>query len=305
MRERCIIAVLLVVVASGRTQDLEPRAYSASPVGVNFVVIAYGYSSGSVLFDPTLPLSNVKASLNIPNFGYGRTFGLFGRQALVTAVLPYVWGNISGQVFEQSRSIQRSGLADIRVKLSTNLRGNPARTPAEFARLRKRPLIVGTSITVSAPSGQYAPAKLVNIGTNRWAFKPEVGVSWPVMKRLYLDLYAGISLFTHNTDFFPGNKLRQQGPVTSVQGHVSYTFRSRLWAAADMTWYRGGAVSVDHGTPTGEQNNSRAGMTLSLPLTAQQSLKLAYSTGTTARIGSNFRSVTVAWQYSWLDSGLQ
>jgi hypothetical protein len=268
-------------------------------VGLNFLVLGFGYSTGSVLFDPTLPISNVKANLNIPSVGYGRTFGFLGRQGLLTAGLPYVWGDINGAVSEQSRSIRRSGLADTRIKFSINLRGNPARSPGAFAQLRKRSFIVGTSLTVSVPTGQYDPSKLINIGTNRWAFKPELGISYPVKKRLDLDLYLGASLFTHNSDYFPGKQLRQQNLVVALQGHISYTFRPRFWMAADMTWYRGGAAMVDHGKPTGEQNNSRAGVTFSIPLRTKQSFKLAYSAGTTARIGSDFRTLTAAWQYSW------
>jgi len=291
----------LLLAIPGLAQDLEPHAYSASPTRLNFLVLGFGYSTGSVLFDPTLPISNVKANLNIPSAGYGRTFGLLGRQSLVTIGLPYVWGNISGDVFEQQRSIGRSGLADLRTKFSINLRGNPARSQAEFARGRKRSFIVGTSVTVSGPTGQYDPNKLINIGTNRWGFRPEIGISYPVKKRLDLDLYFGAWLFTRNPDYFPGSSLRKQDAVTSLQGHVSYTFRPRLWIAADVTWYRGGAVTIDHGTPTGEQNNSRAGVTFSMPFSTKQSLKVAYNAGTTARIGSDFQTLTLAWQYSWFD----
>ena len=302
MKRSFAIGVLVLVLAvPGLAQDLEPHAYSASPVGLNFFVLSFGYSTGSVLFDPTVPISNVKANLNIPGAGYGRTFGLFGRQALVTVGLPYVWGDVSGDVAEQHHSIRRSGLADVRMKLSVNLRGNPARSRAEFAKLRKRSFIVGTSVAVSTPTGQYDPVKLINIGTNRWAFKPEIGISYPFKKRLDLDLYFGAWLFTQNADYFPGNTLRQQDPVIALQGHVSYTFRPRLWVAGDITWYRGGAATVDQGPPMGEQNNSRAGLTFSTPLGGKQSLKLAYAAGTTARIGSDFKTIIVSWQYSWFD----
>jgi hypothetical protein len=297
-----LIGVLALALASpGLAQDLEPHAYSASPIGLNFLVLGFGHSTGSVLFDPTLPISNVEANLNLQTAGYGRTFRLLGRQSLVTVGLPYVWGDVSGDVFEQRRSIERSGLADLRMKFSINLRGNPARSRAEFAERRERSFIVGTSVTVSAPTGQYDPNKLINIGTNRWGFKPELGISYPVKKKLDLDLYFGAWLFTHNSKYFPGSKLRQQHPVTSLQGHISYTLRPRLWMAADVTWYRGGAVTIDHGTPTSEQNNSRAGVTVSLPLSTKQSFKFAYNAGTTARIGSDFQTLTLAWQYSWFD----
>jgi len=176
----CVFVPILAIPVLA--QDLEPRAYSASPVGLNFLVLGFGYSTGSVLFDPTRPISNVKANLNIPTAGYGRTFGLFGRQGLLTARLPYVWGNIDGAVLQQSRSVRRSGLADTRVNFSINLRGSPARSPTEFAQLRKRSFIVGAGLTASSSTGQYDPTKLINIGTNRWAFKPELGISYPLKR---------------------------------------------------------------------------------------------------------------------------
>src|SRR5262249_50674683 len=149
-----------------------------------------------------------------------------------------------GKVNEQSSSITRSGLADMRVKFAVNLRGNPARSPAEFAKARKRTYIIGTSLTVSAPSGQYSGKKLINLGTNRWGFKPELGISFPVNK-FDLEGYCGVWFFTHNDNFFPGGRLRTQDQITALQGHASYTIRPRLWLAVDFTWYQGGAATVD------------------------------------------------------------
>jgi hypothetical protein len=275
-------------------QDLEPRAYSASPIGVNFLVLSFGRSTGSVLLDPTLPVTDVHATLNLPAIGFGHTFGVFGRQSLVTVGLPYVWGDATGNVAEQSRRITRSGLADLRMKFSLNLHGNPALTPVEFAS-RKDTFIVGTSVSIVAPTGQYDPTKLINLGTNRWAFKPEIGISYP-FKKFYLDAYCGAWLFTRNAAFYPGDLIRKQDPITSFQVHMSYTFRSRLWLAADATWYGGGATWVNNAPPTVRQNNSRAGLTLSLPAGKRQSLKLAYSSGTTSTLGTDFSS------YRWLGS---
>jgi Putative MetA-pathway of phenol degradation len=151
---------------------------------------------------------------------------------------------------------------------------------------------------VLAPSGQYDPTKLINLGTNRWAFKPELGISYPY-KKFYFDVYCGVWLFTKNADFFPGGLVRQQDPVKAIQGHVSYIFRPQLWLAADMTWYGGGATSVDNGPLSVGQNNSRAGLTLSLPLSKRQSLKAAYSSGTTSRLGTDFRTPGITWQLAW------
>ena len=293
--------LLLLLSLSPRraaAQELEPRAYSPSPVGANFVVVGFTRSTGSVTFDPTIPITDVEAHLNIPTVGVGHTFGIWRRQALITAGLPYVWGDVEGKVAEQQARITRSGLADLRVKLSVNLYGNPARTPKEFVRDRRRGFLLGTSLTVQAPTGQYDPVKLINLGTNRWALKPEVGISYP-WKKFDFDLYGGAWFFSSNSSFYPGESLRTQDPITTVQGHVSYTIRRQMWFAVDGTWYQGGAGYVNNGPPVGSQNNTRFGATLSLPLSRRQSLKVAYSAGATARTGSNFDTLGVAWQFVW------
>jgi len=297
-------ALFLAAVATGsmisgaRAQELEPRSYSASPVGVNFVGVSYGYSSGAIVFDPSLPLTDVTAYVNGVALGCGRTFGVLGRQALVTAAVPYAFGDVTGKVFEQQRAVSRSGLSDIKARFAVNLYGNPAQTPKAFAQRRRSPLLVGTSLTVTAPTGQYDGAKLINLGTNRWAFKPEVGVSVP-WKKFDLEAYGGAWFFTDNSDFFPGGQARHQDPLSTLQGHVSYTFRPSLWLAADGTWYGGGASAVGGGPKSGRLDNSRLGATLSVPITKAQSAKLAYNRGALVRAGSNFSTFVAGWQLRW------
>ena len=292
-----MMSVYLVFAAA---QDLEPRAYSASPVGTSFAGVAFGRSSGDIAFDPTLPITNAKATLYSPALGLGHTFGVFGRQALVTVVLPYAWGNASGDVGNQQQSVYRSGLADIRTRFSVNLRGSPAMNVAEFAKRPYRKPILGTSLTMTSPAGQYDNTKLINIGTNRWSFKPELGLSYPV-KKVDLDLYVGAWFFTNNGSFDPGHSSRSQEPLTTVQAHMSYTVRRGLWVAFDSTWYGGGASTVDGGTPSERQANTRLGATISLPLAKNQSFKLLYSSGVSGNVGSKFTTISGGWQYVWFD----
>jgi hypothetical protein len=293
------IAILLSVIAAvpAWAQDMEPKAYSASPVGATFLVSSAMRSTGSVVFDPTLPFTDVKAEINSGVVGVGTTFGLFGKLALVSATLPYSWGEISGQVAEEARTIHRSGLADARAKLSINLVGNPAMRIRDFVRAKPR-TIVGASVTMVAPSGEYDQTKLINLGTNRWAFKPEVGVSVP-LGRWDLDAYLGTWLFTSNPDYYPGEATRSQDPVVALQTHVSYTFKPRLWLAVNSTWYSGGKSQVDDSAPIGGVNNSRLGATLSIPAGRLQSFKASYSSGVAVRTGTDFRTIAVAWQWLW------
>lgn len=300
LRALSLTVALALLPAAASAQEMEPKSYSASPAGANFLVVAYGRATGGVAFDPSVPLTDVNAKIGSGVAGVGHTFGLFGRLALVTAALPYSWGHLTGNVGGNAAETSRSGLADARFRFSMNLRGNPAMSMAEFVKAPRR-TIVGVSLAVATPTGQYYDTKLINLGTNRWAFKPEIGISVP-KGRWDLDAYLGVSLFSANPDFYPGGLARTQDPVTSVQGHVSYTFRSRAWVAADATWYAGGSSQVENGVPSSGLSNSRLGATCSLPLGKRQSIKIGYSSGVTVRTGTNFRALAVAWQMLWLSS---
>jgi Putative MetA-pathway of phenol degradation len=298
----CLVLALLASAAfQCPAQELEPRAYSPSPVGTHFLVAGYARTSGDVVFDASLPFSDVDAQLNAGTLAYGQTFGVLGRWASVLIAAPYVWGDVSGKVNEEANSITRSGPGDPRLRLSVNLVGGPALTPAEFS-VRKPATTLGTSLTVVPPLGEYDPAKLINIGANRWAFKPELGLSFPV-GRWSLEGYAGVWLFGDNDEFMGGVR-REQDPIGALQFHASYTFRPRLWVAVDSTWYSGGRSTVDGVEKNDRLENTRVGATLSLPIGDRQSLKLTWSDGASTRVGGDFSTFGVAWQYVWLRPAL-
>src|SRR5262245_58481710 len=264
------VSTLVIGAPAARAQEMEPRAYSAAPVGTNFLAIGAGDTRGDVLFDASLPITDTRADLNLAAFGYARSFGVGGRQGLVAGGVVYARGDLEGLVFGAERRTGRSGLTDMRLKVSLNLMGPGAMTPQEFA-TAPRKTIVGVSLTVQPPTGQYDESRLINLGTNRWAFKPEVGVSVPV-GRWFLDAYAGAWFFTSNDEFYPWGSTRRQDPLGSVQAHASYTFRSRAWVAFDATWYGGGEATVDDGPPSTSQSTTRLGATGSIPITKRQSI---------------------------------
>jgi hypothetical protein len=188
-------------------------------------------------------------------------------------------------------------LADARLRFSVNLWGGPAMPLKKFMRWRQRTLI-GASLTLVTPTGQYDPARLVNPGSNRWAFKPELGLSrrW---NRWTLDAYGGIWLFTGNNMFFPGNSDRTQKPVGVFEGHFSYNVTPRLWASIDGNYWAGGRSTVNGTESRDTQRNSRAGVTVAIPINQHQSVKFAYSVGAYITIGGDYKNVSVGWQYSW------
>ncbi len=295
---RHLLAAVLLLVGSGvaSAQQLEPRAYSPSPVGTNFVLFPYAYQTGSVITDPSLPIKDVDATVNTLSALYSHTFSFFGRSASAALVLPYVWAKATGEVFEQARTVTRSGQGDMAVRFTTNLIGGPALTFGEFAS-RTPETTLGASLVVSMPTGQYDGARLVNIGTNRWAFKPELGLSHPLGKWTF-EIYAGVWLYTANDDFFGGNR-RTQEPLLALQGHVAYTFFPGLWLAVDGTWYSGGRTSVNDLLNADRQSNARFGATLALPLGHGHSIKVAWAKGASVRIGQNFTTYGLTYQYHW------
>jgi hypothetical protein len=200
---------------------------------------------------------------------------------------------------EMDSSITRSGAGDLRAKLAVNLIGSPALAPRDFARTPARRVVAGVSLAIAAPSGQNYPQKMINIGTGRWAFKPEIGVSYNWNRRVYADAYGGVTFFTANSSFYPGESTREQDPLASLQVHVSCTFARRNWVALNGTRYSGGDARVNGGPPSGRLNNTRAGTVLAVGLTDRHSIKLGYSFGATTSVGQSFRTVTAGYQLLW------
>jgi hypothetical protein len=291
----CVI-LFLSEFSNIHCQDLEPRAYSNIPVRMNFLLAGYAYSSGGVLFDPAVPLENANIKIHGTVLAYARTFGIAGMSGKIDMVMPYVW--LSGSAENNGMPVYRdvSGLGDPRFRISLNFIGAPPLSMAEFKDYRQN-LVVGASIQVFVPLGQYDAAKLVNIGTNRFSFKPELGIS-KKFGPVFLELAAGVTFYTVNYDFFNG-KTRSQAPIGSIQGHVGYGFKRGIWAALDGTYYWGGKTTLEGVEGNDLQKNSRLGFTFAVPLNMHNTLKFHISTGVSTRTGSDFDAVGLVWQYRW------
>lgn len=295
---RCAALVLLGAgcIAGARAQDIEPRSYSNAPVGTQFLIAGYAYTRGGLAFDSSLPIENEKLRTSSAIVAYAAVFDLFGKSAKFDAIVPYTW--LSGSADYRGERLDREvdGLADPRFRVSVNLVGAPALTAREFADYRQD-LIVGVSLQVGVPAGQYDGTRLVNIGTHRWWFKPEVGVSkaagpWTI------EVAGGVTFYTDNDDFYGGNR-REQDPLYSFRIHAIYSFRTGIWGSLDATYFTGGRTTVNGALDNNLQQNWRVGGTLALPVDRQNSIKLNVSSGVSARTGNNFDLAGVAWQYRW------
>jgi hypothetical protein len=297
----CIMLTLLLMVSDVMAQDLDPRAYVRGPVNATFLSVGYGYSKGGVVTDESLPVQNIDATINTISLGIAHSFSLLGQTAQVSGTLPYSSGEVTGSVGGTDQRITRTGIGDMRMRMSVLFHGAPAATAAELAKAPRR-TILGASLSILAPTGQYFSDKLINLGTHRWSFKPELALSQPIRNRWLLDAYVALLLFTDNASYYPGSSVRKQDPMGAFQMHISYTIRPGFWGAVNFTYYTGGESTVDGVAMNDLQSNARIGSTLVLPVDKKQrhSVRLAASTGAVVTRGANFTTVSVGWQTFFL-----
>ena len=183
---QCLVFIpgLLLNFVLVQAQDLDPRAYIRLPIKATTLVTGGAYSFGGVVSDPTLPIKNIDADVQSLSLGVAHSFNLAGLTAQAMVAIPYSFAQVSGEVREQRQHITRSGLADARMRLSVLFLGAPALPIEEFRKAPSQKTILGASINIIAPIGQFYSDKLINIGTNRWSFRPELALSQPVGKKM-------------------------------------------------------------------------------------------------------------------------
>ena len=291
---RLLFASLIAFGAHARAEDLEPRSYANTPVGMNFLILGYSDMDGSVTANPSAQLQDAKLDIKTTVFAFARSLDVWGRSGKFDIVLPEAHLTGSALANGEPRERNVSGLIDPRLRFSVNLYGAPALSLADFPSYQQD-VIIGASFAVTPPLGQYDSSRLVNLGNNRWSFKPELGIS----KRLgavTLELSAAGTFFTDNDDFF-GNRVLSQNPLYQVQTHLIYAFPNSVWASLDATYFEGGSTSINGVGNHDFQENTRYGATLALPLSRQHSLKLFASNGAHTRTGSTYDVWGIAWQY--------
>ncbi|MBS0579538.1 MAG: transporter [Proteobacteria bacterium] len=297
------MAVLIAVAGSicaapcARAQSIEPRAYSNIPVGVNFLIAGYAYTQGALEFAP-LPVSDPHFDSPTAILAYARSLDIGGKSAKFDMSAPYSWlsGSARNDLSGQTVSRQISGFGDPAFRLSVNLMGAPALTPQQFASYRQD-LIVGVSLQVTAPWSQYDGTRLVNLGTNRWSFKPELGIS-KALDGWIVELMTAVTFYTTNTDFYNGRE-RATDPLYQAQAHVVRQFARGIWASGDVIYYTGGRTTLDGRLANDLEQNWRMGATLALPINRRDSIKVYASDGVSSRTQNNFALFGIAWQHRW------
>lgn len=285
---------LALVAPPSMSQEMSPRAYWPAPTGTRLVLAGYQYSSGDIVTDASLPVSGVDSRISSFLLGYQRTLDVFGRTSNVKIELPYVDGTTTGDVLGQSARADVSGIGDVALTFSVNLLGAPAMDREQFRAMLDDPhAILGVSVRLVAPTGEYDGGKLVNIGANRWATRLQLGYIQPLDGPWVLELAAGAWMFGDNDDF--QGQTREQNAIGAVEAHVIHVARSGSWASLDVNYYVGGRSYVDGERRPDFQRNSRAGFTLGWPLKRRHLIKLAFSRGVVTESGSDYTIASLAY----------
>ena len=287
-----ILFCFLYVITTA--QDLEPRAYANLPKGTNVIALVYAYSSGNVLTDPSLPIEDFKIKAHNIGAGYVHTFALAKKLARVQVVAPLIFMSGKLKLNGVDTSGVRHGFGDARIRFGVNLIGSPALDIKNFRQYQQK-TIVGASIVISVPSGLYYKDKRINLGSNRWAVKPEVGVS-KRFKRFYTEAYTGVWFYTNNNEFLTSKTLKQQ-PVVSLQAHVSFYFKNQMWIGVNSNWFNGGETLVDDVSSGDLKDNYRIGATWSVPFAKRHSVKFQFHVGAFTNTGYDYNLYSIGYQY--------
>jgi hypothetical protein len=297
-----LILILLLATRFAKAQDIEPRRWNHLPIGSNFAGMGYAYTTGDISLDPELRIQNGQFDLQTIAVKYIGSFELLGKSARVDLSQPYQIGHWQGLLNGVPAAADRSGFADTSVRFAVNLFGAPPLAGKEFAKYRAtkadNETIVGVGLVLQFPDGQYYDNKLINLGDNRFTFRPQLGAvhNWG---KWSAELTVQGWLFTDDNDFFNGHRL-QQDPVYTADANLVYTFRPGLWAAGSLGYAGGGTTSVN-GVSNGNNESSVGwGCSFGLPISHTVGVKFAYTgVNTEVKTGTDWNTFSCGISVMW------
>ena len=279
------------------SQDIEPKRWTSMPLGTNVIGVGMGHVFGDIEFDPLLQAENTSVTVNSIALQYVRPFKIGNKQARIDVMIPFSFAKWEGLLEGSSETIKRQGFADPRLRLSVNFIGPEAMTLKEFQTYKKENPVyttVGASIAVSFPFGQYYSDKLLNLGTNTFVIRPQIGMVHTWNSWSY-ELTTSVFFYTDNTDFY-GNQTKSQKPLFAMQTHLTKQFKHAIWTALSFGYGLGGHSIVNQHKKNDERGNFLGGLSLGMPIYKRQSLKFSYGTTITFKdIGANTNGFSLGW----------
>ncbi len=280
-------------------QELEPRALTNLPKGLNFAAIGYAYASGNTLMDPALPLEDFNGKINTMILAYVKSVNFFGASGKVDVIIPFAGGDFTGALEGEGFSDSYTGFGDLRVRATINLTGAPSLEPSAFKDYSQK-FVSGLAVQVLIPTGSYKNEQLPNLGSNRWALRVNYGIS-NTFKRWVLEGHVGVWLFSDNNDFLDGNKLEQK-PIWVLKGNIIRKLGTKgMWLAFSTGYGYGGQTDINNVRRDATISQLRLGLTYSLPLSQKNTLKFTAGSGIRFQAGGDFDVFGATFSHLWLD----
>lgn len=294
----CFLAVTFYQFSGkASAQFTDARNYDNTPVGTNQAELGYAYARANSSIDTSIVISDAHLNLNQGTVSYTRYFGLLHRLMWAEAAVPFagLGGGISGTSVQGSTT----GAGDSNFQVAMLLKGGPALTVAEFEGYRPTSSL-GLSFTMIAPTGAYHSDKLLNLGSDRWSFKPELAFTQPFgpEQKWQFSAYGNVAFFTDNTTY-RGRQVLRQEPLPGLEGHISYSFKDSIWASLDTRYSFRGTTSVDGVDQVNPQQNFILGSELNVSLNSRNSLLFAFARAVVHQNGPALTGFNVRYDYVW------
>lgn len=269
--------IILISASATWALDPQPRQWSHLPNGSHFIGAGYAYTTADIAFNPALDLLDVSMKVDTLAVKYIYAFDLLGQSARFDVGLPYQHGHWQGLVAGEQKAISRNGMADSTLRLSVNLFGSPVLSGKDYLQYRRSTpseTIVGAALAVRLPTGQYDDNKLINLGKNRFALRPQLGVvhtqgPWT------LELTSELGIFSDNNDFYQQQKLAEK-PLLFIHGHASYSFSPGLWVGMSAGFDNGGETRINDVISIENKKNTGWAFNAAYPLSKTTGLRLNY-----------------------------
>jgi hypothetical protein len=271
----CLLWPLFSMTCSA--EELEPRRWAHLPIDTNFFGAGYAYTDADIDFDPVLKIEDGRADIHTWAVKYIRTFSLLGKSSRVDLLQGYQDGRWTGLLNGVQETVTRQGLTDSLVRFAINFYGAPPLKGKAFTDYRaamEKQTIVGAGLSIQLPTGEYMDDKLINLGTHRYTFFPQVGMVHKSGK-WSMEVTAMVAFFTDNDDFFNGQKLEQE-PLYIIHGHLIYFFRPQVWASASAGYDYGGISTVDGVRKDDLRQDLGWALSFGFPVGRQVGIKLVY-----------------------------
>lgn len=301
IRQLLLFILAIAVAPSCLALEIEPRKWGHLPMDKNFGGLQYLHTDADIFIDPTYLLDDVEMKLDALAGGYIRTFELFDKSARIEIKQAYLEGKWTGSVDGEQTTVSRNGWSDTIVRVAMNLYGAPPLRGKEFSAYRstrKVETTAGVALAVRLPTGHYLEDKLINLGQNRFTFRPQLGFMHTRGKWI-TELTGEVAFHTENDEFFNGNTLEQK-PLYIVHGHLIRTFTPGHWASISMGYDYGGEFIVNGVDKDDTKQNIGWKLSYAYPVNKAAGFKFSYlGTRSQETTGFDSDSLAAGMSFAW------